>query len=188
MDTTARLNALLLRLRADDIIIEPKASKWYWKVLAFLLTCISFGKIKFMDTSVTTLANRIGTPSTWDPNDVDTSYEVLLHESTHVAQYKKYGFGNVWVGVLVVGFAYLLLPFPIGIAYCRAMIEWAAYQQSIRAIIQLHGADAARASNIKSFYVSQFTSVAYLWMWPFPGQVGKWYDDAVTRIAKEEGQ
>jgi hypothetical protein len=187
MQATERLNSLLLQLRADGIIIEPKASRWYWKVLAFLLTVISFGQIKFMDTSVTTLVNRIGTPSTWDPNDVENSYEVLLHESTHVRQYKKYGFGNIWFGAVVVGFAYLLLPFPVGIAYCRARIEWEAYEQSIRAIIQTYGVDAVKEPDMKAFFVSQFTSAAYLWMWPFPGQVSKWYDAAVARIAFEEG-
>jgi hypothetical protein len=63
-------------------------------------------------------------------------------------------------------------------------MEWEAYEQSIRAIIQLEGVDAARGA--KSWFISQFTSANYLFMWPFPKTVGKWYDDAVTRIAAEE--
>jgi hypothetical protein len=33
--------------------------------------------------------------------------------------------------------------------------------------------------------VRQFTSAAYGWMWPFRGQVERWYDQAVQRLLDE---
>jgi hypothetical protein len=186
MTSTERYNMLLKDLLDDGVVIEAKASKWYWKALAGLLFVISFGKIRFMETSVTTIGNRIGVPAGWDTWGDDAGrYEVLLHEAVHIRQYKRFGFGNVWVGVVPVGLAYLFLPFPVGIAYCRARLEWEGYEESIRAIIQLEGVTAAMDD--KSFFVSQFTSANYLYMWPFKSQVEKWFDEAVRRIAIEEG-
>lgn len=185
MTSTERYNMLLKDLLDDGVVIETKASKWYWRALAGLLFVVSFGKIRFMETSVTTIGNRIGTPSDWESWADFTKYEVLLHEAVHIRQYKRYGFGKVWLGIIPVGFAYLFLPFPVGIAYCRARLEWEGYEASIRAILQVGGLTAALES--KYFIVSQFTSANYLYMWPFKSQVEKWFDEAVRRIAIEEG-
>jgi hypothetical protein len=64
-------------------------------------------------------------------------------------------------------------------------MEMGGYAQSIRAIIQLRGVNAARAN--KERIVSQFTSVNYLFMWPFKDYMNSWFDDTVERIAAEEG-
>lgn len=185
MSPTERYNILLKDLLDAGITIEAKTSKWYWKVLAYILLVISFGQIKFMDTSTTTIGTLIGTPTSWSSFTDAEKYETLLHEAVHVRQYRKFGFGNAWIGIIPVGFAYLFLPFPVGIAYCRARLEQEGYEESIRAIIQTHGIVAALAS--KTFFVSQFMSANYLWMWPFKSSMEKWFDDAVARIAREEG-
>lgn len=185
MTPSERYNILLKDLLDEGITIEPKASKWYWKAIASILLVISFGQIKFMESSTTTIGNVIGTPSSWESFPDASKYETLLHETRHIRQYKKFGLGNAWVGIIPVGFAYLFLPFPVGIAYCRAKLEQEGYEESIRAIIQLSGLTAALES--KTFFVSQFTSANYLWMWPFKSNVEKWFDAAVRRIAIEEG-
>lgn len=182
---TERYNILLKSLLDDGVVLEPKASKWYWKALAGILLVLSFGNIKFMDTSTTTIGNRIGTPSSWETSDAATKYRILMHEVVHIRQYKRYGFNNPWIGIIPVGLAYLFLPFPVGIAYCRARLEKEGYDESIRAIIRLSGVGAAL--QYKTFYVSQFTSAQYLWMWPFKNQVDRWFDESLTRIAAEEG-
>ena len=185
MEASERYNILLKSLTDSGVVIEPKASKWYWKVLAGVLWVISFGQIKFLDTSTTTIGTIIGTPSTWHTYTDAEKYETLLHEQVHIAQYKRFGFGNAWVGIIPVGFAYLFLPFPVGLAYCRAKLEQEGYEESIRAIMQLRGLNAVLQS--KTFFISQFTSANYLWMWPFASNVEKWFNAAVKRIAIEEG-
>lgn len=185
MDPTERYNMVLKSLLDEGVTIEPKASKWYWRALSSVLFVLTFGKSRFMESATTTIGNVIGTPTMWDKYADAEKYETLLHEAVHIRQYKKFGLGNAWVGIIPVGFAYLFLPFPVGIAYCRAKLEQEGYEESIRAIIQTAGLTAALES--KTFFVSQFTSANYLWMWPFKTNVEKWFDDAVRRIAVEEG-
>lgn len=184
VDADARYARLLSNLAATGVIVEPKAGKWYWKVLGTLLTIVTFGKVDFWTFITTTVGNRIGTPTAWDSYPVSVKYEILMHESVHIRQYQRFGFGNAWVGLVPVGFAYLFLPFPIGFAWCRAKLEQEAYEASIRTIVKFVGPDAALVS--KEYFVSQFTSPTYLWMWPFKSSVEKWFDNAVSRIILEE--
>lgn len=185
MTAKERYNVLLKQLLESGVTVEPKASKWYWKAMHYILLCISFGNINFLHSSVTTVGNRIGTFVGWSEMSYAVKYEILLHEAVHVAQYKRYGFGNPWLGLVPVGFAYLFLPFPVGIAWFRAKLEQEAYEESIRAIIQLAGVEAARY--YKRSVVRQFNSVNYLWMWPFKRRVEKWYDSALARVMEDEG-
>lgn len=185
MSPSERYNILLKDLIDEGVTIEPKSSKWYWKAIAAILLVISFGQIKFMNSSTTTIGNLIGTPSSWESYPDGARYETLLHEAVHIRQYRRFGFGNAWVGIIPVGFAYLFLPFPVGIAYCRAKLEQEGYEESIRAIIQLAG--LTEALKARNHFVSQFSSANYLWMWPFKSNVEKWFDAAVRRIAVEEG-
>ena len=74
---------------------------------------------------------------------------------------------------------------PLGLAYGRARIEWEAYTETLRAVRDLRGEEALRSSALKSRIVSQFTSAAYGWMWPFKAQVEAWYDAAVRQIEAE---
>lgn len=168
------------------IVIEHKAEKWYWRVIGKLLHLITFGNVDFMNSFFTTFGNHIGTAVPWDTLSYAERYEVLLHELEHVKQYKKAGLGNVWVGFVLVGFAYLFLPLPIGLAWCRAKIEMEGYAQSIRALVRLYGVRVARSQ--KGRIVEQFTSINYLFMWPFRGYMDAWFDSTLRNIAEEEGE
>lgn len=187
MDPTERYTRLLLAARKEyDLSIERKENHWYWRFLGKLMTIITFGRVDFMNDFFTTIGNRIGVAPSWDMLSTAERYEVLLHEVEHMKQYKRAGLGNIWVGLVIAGFAYLFLPFPIGLAWCRAKMEMGGYAQSIRAYIQLYGVPAALLE--KQRIVNQFTSVNYLFMWPFRGYMERWYDETVKRIAKEEGE
>lgn len=185
MDTNERYAMVVNDLQKQGVTIESKESRWYWKALGFILKVVSLGmNNKFMTDFVTTTGTLIGVPADWDTWDVRERYEILRHEAKHIEQYKRFGFGNIWFGAIVVGIAYAFLPFPIGLAYCRAMIEREGYAESIRVMVQLDGPNAAREA--KSFFVSQYTGPNYLWMWPFKSQVEKWVDDDLARIIAEE--
>jgi hypothetical protein len=187
MDHTERYERLLAQAQKEfGLVIEEKADHWYWRVLGALLTLVTFGKVDFMNSFFTTIGNKIGTTPSWDRLYDGEKYEILLHELEHVKQYKAAGFGNVWFGFVVASIGYLFLPFPIGLAWCRASMEMAGYTQTIRALIQLYGVQVALLE--KSRIVSQFTSVNYLFMWPFKGYVERWFDETVKKVAAEEGE
>jgi hypothetical protein len=80
---------------------------------------------------------------------------------------------------------YLFLPCPLGLAWFRARLEWEAYTETLRATLELRGEEAVRAPELRTRIVSQFTSAAYGWMWPFRTTVERWYDDALHEILAE---
>ena len=168
------------------VVIEHKVDKWYWRAIGKLLHVITFGNVDFMNSFFTTFGNRIGTAVPWDALSSAEKYEVLLHELEHIKQYRSAGFGNVWVGFVLVSFAYLFLPLPIGLAWCRAKIEMGGYAQTIRALVRLYGARVAMSE--KARIVEQFTSANYLFMWPFKRYMDKWYDSTLRKILEEEGE
>lgn len=167
------------------LVLEKKSAKWYWKVTGILVAIITFGKVDFMGHFFSTFVNRVGVPASWDNMYVGAKYEILLHEVEHMKQYKRAGFGNIWLGFIIAGFGYLFLPLPLGLAWVRTKMEMGGYAQSIRAVIQVYGVNAARAD--KARIVGHFTSITYFFMWPFKGYMNKWYDETVERIAAEEG-
>lgn len=165
--------------------VEPKTSKWYWRTVGTLLTVLSFGNLDFMGKFNTTFGNRIGVTPNWDRLTVGQKYVTLLHEVEHMKQYKTAGMGNIWLGFIICSVGYLLVPFPIGIAYVRARMEMGGYAQTIRAIIQLYGVDAAKRQ--KWFILSQFYGINYFFMWPFKKYMENWFDKTLARIVVEEG-
>jgi hypothetical protein len=111
-----------------------------------------------------------------DPIDVVVT---LRHERVHLRQRRRYT-------MLPFAIAYLMLPFPLGLAYCRARLEWEAYTETLRAVRELRGPEALRATALRNRIVSQFTSSAYGWMWPFKDAVERWYDEALERVERGE--
>jgi len=112
----------------------------------------------------------------WDRmGDLDR-YVLLRHERIHLVQARRWG-------VLPMGLAYLLAPLPLGLAYCRARIEWEAYEETLRALVEVHGLEAARAQ--KAWLRARFVGPDYGWMWPFPRAIDRWFDGAVACLARE---
>ena len=103
-------------------------------------------------------------------------YVLLRHERVHLAQARRWG-------ALPMGLAYLLLPLPLGLAYARARIEWEAYEETLRALVEVHGLDAARRQ--RAWLKARFVGPDYGWMWPFPRVVDRWFDDTVAGLARE---
>jgi hypothetical protein len=167
------------------LIIEKKADKWYWRTLGVLVSLLTFGKVDFMHRFFSTIVNRIGVPPRWDTMPPEAKYEILLHEVEHMKQYTAVGFGNIWIGTIIAGIGYLFLPLPVGFAWVRAKMEMGGYAQSIRAKIQVYG--LAEAIAAKPGIIAHFTSIDYLFMWPFKRHLSRWYDETVARIAIEEG-
>lgn len=76
------------------------------------------------------------------------------------------------VGIVPVGVAYLLLPLPIGLAWCRYALERSAYAHQAEALIAV-GWDRAKLIDRA---VEQLATGAYGWAWPFPAAVRGWFE------------
>ena len=141
------------------------------------LRAFTFGKMKaYMTHYTTVVGHTIYTPSGWDTRSDDEKYITLRHEAVHLRQMKRY----TKVGMALI---YSLPLFPIGLAYGRARIEWEAYAETLRAVAEVFGIDAARSPQQRKHIVYQFTSASYGWMWPFPKTIERWIDEELARIA-----
>ncbi len=74
-----------------------------------------------------------------------------------------------------------MVPLPGGLAYFRKKFEMEAYEESLRTLHKYLGIKAFTPA-LKEFYISQFTSANYFWMWPFRKNLEAWYDGVVAKI------
>lgn len=133
------------------------------------------GQSRYLDRYTTVLGRTIYVPTDWEERSVEERYVTMRHERVHLRQAKRYGI--VWMG-----FLYAVPFFPLGLAYGRARIEWEAYAETFRAAAEVWGPERARSEEMREHVVRQFTSAAYGWMWPFPGQVNRWIDEVLAEI------
>jgi hypothetical protein len=170
----------------DDFIQELKKefpnvhvvlkTNWFWKLLAKLLYVVTFGKNKvFLTDYVTTIGPYIGVPVTWPDRADNSRVFVLKHERIHLRQQKKLGLGSIWVGLVPWGISYLLLPLPLGFAWCRYYYERAAYAESIRVARELWGEISAK--NVLENAVHELSGPAYAWAWCIKSSVQKWFEN-----------
>jgi uncharacterized membrane protein len=155
-------------------IVEKKGA--FWSVVNFLVYVLTFGKNKLFNYAyITTLGPLVAVPVGWiDEAGPDEIYSVLLHEFVHLKQIKRLGFGIFWLGIVPFLIAYLLLPLPVGFAYCRYLFEREAYTESLRFDFEMYGEDAAQ-STIKQT-VDQLSTGAYGWTMPFPEVIRRYFD------------
>lgn len=133
------------------------------------------GMSTYASQYTTVLLHTIYTPTSWETRSDAERYITLRHEAVHLRQMKRYGF-------VLMGAMYALPMFPIGLAWGRARIEWEAYAETLRAIAEVNGVEAARSDAVRQHIVKQFTSAAYGWMWPFPRMVNGWIDAELAQI------
>ena len=144
-----------------------------------LLRAMTFGAMSTYSSHYTTVfLHTIYTPTSWDARGDNERYITLRHEAVHLRQMKRLGF-------VLMGAIYALPILPVGLAWGRARIEWEAYAETLRAIAEVNGLDAARSPAVRAHIVKQFTGAAYGWMWPFPRTVGRWFDDVIARLEGE---
>jgi hypothetical protein len=136
------------------------------------------GQREYLTRYYTVLGDRLYVPPAWDHVDPIDAVITLRHERVHLRQRRRYTF----VGMAVL---YLFVPLPLGLSWGRARIEKEAYEETLRATLELRGEEAARSPALRARIVAQFVGPAYGWMWPFRGAVERWYDDALERIARQ---
>lgn len=178
MTDRAPLEAFLAEMQREfpRFRVIKKAESPLSKAIDVALKIITFGgQRSYLSRYYTVIGDRLYVPAGW--NDVDPIEAVitLRHERVHLRQRRRYTMPGMTV-------LYLLLPFPLGLAYGRARIEWEAYTETLRATFELRGEAALRSPGLRDRIVSQFTGPAYGWMWPFRGAVERWYDAAVEDL------
>ena len=170
LDNVDRYAALVRELEADGVRLADKARVWHQRAIAALLWPINR---RYLDGYVTTIGRTIYLPDGWRARPEGDRWATLRHERVHVAQFRRFG-------LVPMAIAYLLLPLPLGLAWCRMRLEREAYEETVRAAFELGG--RAQAARLRAHVIAQFTSGAYGWMWPFPRAVARWYDDFVARL------
>jgi hypothetical protein len=161
--------------------IVPKRGDALSRLIDIALRVLTLGRQSaYLTRYHTVLFGTLYVPTSWQFSDDIARCITLRHERVHLRQRQRYG-------DVLLTFLYLVPFFPLGLAYGRARLEWEAYAETLRATAEYQGIAAVRASELRERIVSQFTSGAYGWMWPFPRAVQRWYDLELARIADSSG-
>jgi hypothetical protein len=176
-DPHAALAEVEERLRAAGVRVVDKQTSPFQRAIHRALRLISFGRMnRYLDDYVTTIGRTIYVPASWPGWSVEERADVLRHELVHVRQFERYG-------LVPMAIAYVLLPLPVGLAWCRMRLEREAYEETMRATYERGGKEAVLA--LRTGILARFTGPDYLWMWPFPGALHRWFDRTVGVLLGE---
>lgn len=155
-------------------IIQKKNSN-FMKIIDIALKIITLGKMKtFMTNFITVMGTKVYVNEAWESYDSLSKTIVLRHERIHMRQAKKYG-------RLLFSILYLLVPFPVGIAYFRKKFEQEAYEESIKAAHEYYG-DQIFTKDMREKTIAHFTTAEYFWMWPWKKSLNKWYSSIIKKV------
>lgn len=166
-----------LKQEFPDLTIKRKADSSLMKVMGFLFRLVTFFQVNnFMKNYATTIGYTIYVPTSWDVRGEESKTVLLRHEAVHMRQKKLLGSFKMFL-------LYTFYIFPVGLAVGRAKLEWEAYAEELHAIAEIYGIEMAKKQ--KKFIVEQFTTAAYLWMFPFPKTVSTWFDTEIKSIEQK---
>ena len=178
IDGERRLRAVTERMAAMGVRLRRKREYPLHRAIDRALRVVTLGRMRtYASEYVTTLGATIYLPDGWERIPAGRRWEILEHELVHVAQFARYG----WVGMTVL---YLLVPLPMGLAWCRARLEWEAYRVTLRCIAAHEGLEAARSAAVKTEIVRRFTGPDYGYMWPFPSVIERWIEEELSSIER----
>jgi hypothetical protein len=163
--------------------VVPKAGHRLSRAIDLGLKLVTLGGQRgYLTRYHTVLGNTLYVPTSWAVATETERMIILRHERVHLRQRRRLG---GWLMALVY-----LLPFvPLGLAYGRARLEWAAYRETLSATAEYLGLGAVKSPLCRQRIVERFTGADYGWMWPFPSVVGRWYDEVVAELeARQHGR
>ena len=156
--------------------LVPKRTSRFSVAIDWALKLVTLGAQRaYLTRYHTVIGKTLYTPDTWATTAEIDRVIVLRHERIHLRQRRRYG-------LPLMAFLYFVPFFPLGLAYGRARLEWEAYAETLRATAELCGIDRARDAALRAGIVKRFTGGDYGWMWPFRGQVERWYDGVLAEL------
>lgn len=159
-----------------DFRIVSKSKSRLMKVIDIFLKVITFWQMKtFMTKATTTMGHTVYTSSEWGSRSLLIRASVIRHERVHMRQRRRYG-------AIVYAIIYLFWPLPCLLAMGRRDLEREAYQETIRAWAEYFGLEKLQRPEVRDFFVGQFTSATYFWMWPFRKSMERWYDEFLQKV------
>jgi hypothetical protein len=171
---------LITQIKAEypDFRLVPKSDDRLSSLIDVALRILTLGRQSaYLTHYHTVLGDTLYVPQSWESaSDVQRAI-ILRHEWVHLRQRRRYG-------LPLMTFLYLLPFCPLGLAYGRARLEWEAYAETLRATAEYRGLEAARDPELRRQIVGRFTGGAYGWMWPFRGQVQRWFDRVIVELAR----
>lgn len=173
----AALDAALLQEFPKYKLLYKRNSR-LMRFINALLVVISFGQQRrFMSSFITTVGYTVYVHDGWSGLSLVDRMIVLRHERVHMRQRVRYG---MWLFT----FLYLLCPLPACFAYFRAKFEKEAYEETLRAMVDLYPDGLAQVGTeaCREYVVGQFTGSSYLWMWPFRNRLDDWFTDVLVSI------
>lgn len=176
-----RSDALIADIRREFprfAIVYKRDSRLQRSIHVALAIVTLGGQRRYATHYHTAMFGKLFVPDSWARMADDDRTILLRHERVHLQQRRR-------MGDVVMALVYLLPILPLGLAWGRARIEWEAYEETIRATVEIQGEAAARA--LRPEIVRRYVSADYGWMWPFPRTIERWFDDALGRIVRECG-
>jgi len=173
-----RYEALVAEIRAEfpRFRVVRKHQSRLQRAIDRALRCVTFGRMTaYLTHYQTTIGCTVYVTPDWDDRPADARYVTMRHERVHLRQFRRWTFPAMAV-------LYLFVPLPLGLAWCRARFEWAAYRETIAAAAEVYGPQHVRSRAFRESIVRQFTGPGYGWMWPFQRAVERWYDAALRDL------
>jgi hypothetical protein len=166
------------RLRGEipGFRIQRKHDSSLHRAIHWTLFAVTFGRMRdYLDSYQTTLGRTVYVTSDWDQWEDDRKYVTLRHEAVHLRQFRRFTIPGM-------ALLYILLPLPMGLAWCRAAFEKAAYAESIRAAAEVWGPSYPRRTEFREHIIRQFLGPSYGWMWPFRAGLERWYEGVLANL------
>ncbi len=147
---------------------------WFWAALHWIVWGITLGKQGRFRDYVTTIGPWIAVPVAWPEPEGWTVWHrsTIVHELWHVRTFRAVGFGSAVLGILPLGLAYLFIPLPIGLAWCRYALEREAFARGYEVLIAER---ASTAGWLIERAVDELCGPSYGWAWPFRAGVRRWF-------------
>lgn len=168
-----------LQSSTPELKIVKKSDSLLMKVIAVILTIVTFGATKFRKSGIMTLGKTIYVSDSWDAYPDTSKVITLCHEYVHVEQFER-------LGMIMFVLKYFFLPLPIVYANERKKLEREAYAETMRVSVEFYGTHILEQDNFKKSILKNFSSITYFWMWPWKKQNEKWYKSVCDEINRPQ--
>jgi hypothetical protein len=181
MDMEQRYRALLDDIRAElpGFRVVKKDESLFQRAIGAALAVLTLGaQRRYMTSYQTTIGKTVYVTSDWDRLPPEQRYITMRHERVHLRQFQRFTLPGMAI-------LYLLVPFPVGVAWFRARFEKEGYEETVRAAAEIHGLPYVKRAAFRDYVIAQFVSGAYGWMWPFRRALDRWYDGVLAGVERE---